>query len=137
VDGVLVIDPVIITNKGIKTFKVYNNHDFQKIGITERFVQENQRQSRKYVIRGVDIQLEYPQGKLIHCLYGSIFDVAVDLREDSVPMVLGLGKNLFLRTKNSYSCQLVLLMGFYHKLTMRIYVSKQQIFTIQRITLLV
>lgn len=47
------------------------------------FVQSNLTLSRKGVLRGMHMQLHEPQGKLIQCLGGSIFDVVVDMRVDS------------------------------------------------------
>ena len=52
--------------------------------LKKEFVQENHSRSRIGVLRGLHYQKEpYSQGKLIRCLYGSIYDVAVDLRKSS------------------------------------------------------
>ena len=52
--------------------------------IKKDFVQENQSRSRKGILRGLHFQKEpYAQGKLVRCLNGSIYDVAVDLRKSS------------------------------------------------------
>ena len=48
------------------------------------FVQENHSRSKIGILRGLHYQKEpYAQGKLVRCLYGSIYDVAVDLRKSS------------------------------------------------------
>ncbi len=48
------------------------------------FVQDNHSRSRKGTLRGLHYQLEpYSQGKLVRCINGVIYDVAVDLRKDS------------------------------------------------------
>lgn len=47
------------------------------------FLQDNVSFSQFGVLRGLHIQRNYPQGKLIHCLKGTIFDVWVDLRKES------------------------------------------------------
>ena len=48
------------------------------------FVQENYSRSKNGILRGLHYQMEpYAQGKLVRCLYGSIYDVAVDLRKSS------------------------------------------------------
>jgi len=48
-----------------------------------QWVQENFSFSKKDVIRGIHYQYKNPQAKLVHCLYGSILDIIVDLRESS------------------------------------------------------
>ncbi len=48
-----------------------------------RFVQDNQSTSEKNVLRGLHYQLVRPQGKLVRCIGGEIFDVAVDMRRSS------------------------------------------------------
>ena len=47
------------------------------------FVQDNQSRSTKGVLRGLHFQKEYPQGKLVRVIKGSVLDVAVDLRSGS------------------------------------------------------
>lgn len=53
------------------------------LGFKERFVQDNHSRSRPRVLRGLHYQSDPPQGKLVSCLRGRIFDVAVDLRKNS------------------------------------------------------
>ena len=60
-----------------------NYNDFKEAGISEVFVQDNQSASKKGVLRGLHFQKEFPQGKLVRVVKGSVFDVAVDLREGS------------------------------------------------------
>ncbi|MCM1523281.1 MAG: dTDP-4-dehydrorhamnose 3,5-epimerase [Ruminococcus sp.] len=52
-------------------------------GSPASFVQDNQSKSKKGVLRGLHFQKNNPQGKLVRCLEGEVFDVAVDLRGDS------------------------------------------------------
>ena len=47
------------------------------------FVQDNQSGSARGVIRGLHFQKHYPQAKLVRVIEGTVFDVAVDLREGS------------------------------------------------------
>ena len=47
------------------------------------FVQDNQSMSTKGVLRGLHFQKQYPQGKLVRVIQGTVFDVAVDLRAGS------------------------------------------------------
>jgi dTDP-4-dehydrorhamnose 3,5-epimerase len=47
------------------------------------FVQDNHSRSTRGVLRGLHFQIENPQGKLVRCVRGQVFDVAVDIRKDS------------------------------------------------------
>ena len=61
----------------------YNRSTFESAGLPTHFVQDNQSFSARGVLRGLHYQLGKPQGKLVRCLAGHIWDVAVDLRRDS------------------------------------------------------
>ncbi len=61
-------------------FKPYIKH---LDGSAADFVQDNQSKSKQGVLRGLHFQKNNPQGKLVRCLEGEVFDVAVDLRKDS------------------------------------------------------
>lgn len=63
--------------------ETYNQRDMEEAGLTMKFVQDNQSCSAKGVLRGLHFQKEYPQGKLVRVIKGSVFDVAVDLRSSS------------------------------------------------------
>lgn len=61
----------------------FNLQSIQKIIGPYEFVQDNHSKSCKSVLRGLHYQIQYPQGKLVRCIFGSIFDVIVDLRKTS------------------------------------------------------
>lgn len=61
-------------------FKPYIKH---LDGSPAEFVQDNQSKSKRGVLRGLHFQKNNPQGKLVRCLEGDVFDVAVDLRKNS------------------------------------------------------
>ncbi|MDE5614296.1 MAG: dTDP-4-dehydrorhamnose 3,5-epimerase [Treponemataceae bacterium] len=61
----------------------YSEKDFFAAGLTMRFVQDNQSASKGGVLRGMHWQTHHPQGKLVRALQGTVYDVAVDLRNDS------------------------------------------------------
>ena len=52
-------------------------------GAMDDFVQDNHSKSSKGVLRGLHYQTEHPQGKLVRCTQGSVYDVIVDLRKSS------------------------------------------------------
>lgn len=56
---------------------------FKEQGLPTHFVQDNFSRSAKGVLRGLHYQWERPQGKLVTCMSGKIFDVAVDIRKSS------------------------------------------------------
>ncbi len=83
IPAVKLIEPkVFIDSRGL-FFESYNQRTLAQFGILDAFVQDNQSQSQHGVLRGLHYQIEQPQGKLIRCLRGEIFDVAVDLRKSS------------------------------------------------------
>lgn len=61
--------------------ETYSAETYREGGIAETFVQDNVSFSRKGVLRGLHYDLR--MAKLVQCLQGEIFDVAVDVREDS------------------------------------------------------
>jgi dTDP-4-dehydrorhamnose 3,5-epimerase len=81
--GVVVIEPKIFSDARGYFLETYNAKTFAEAGITERFVQDNQSQSKRGVLRGLHYQIEQSQGKLIRVLLGEIFDVVVDIRPAS------------------------------------------------------
>ncbi len=82
-DVVLIKPKVFGDDRGffMETFK---KSDFEKAGINVNFVQDNHSRSVKGVLRGLHYQKKpYAQGKLVRCVKGRIFDVAVDIRKGS------------------------------------------------------
>ncbi|HWO37767.1 MAG TPA: dTDP-4-dehydrorhamnose 3,5-epimerase [Candidatus Acidoferrum sp.] len=81
--GVVVIEPDVFSDARGYFLETYNARKFAEAGITEEFVQDNQSQSKRGVLRGLHYQVEQEQGKLIRVVSGEIFDVVVDLRPRS------------------------------------------------------
>ena len=81
---ILIIEPKIhFDNRGF-FFESFNAKSFiNSIGASYDFVQDNHSKSSKGVLRGLHYQSKRPQGKLVRVIYGSIYDVAVDIREGS------------------------------------------------------
>lgn len=63
--------------------ETYREEFFRQAGLNYRFVQDNQSRSKANVLRGLHFQKKFPQSKLVRCIEGEVFDVAVDLRRDS------------------------------------------------------
>jgi dTDP-4-dehydrorhamnose 3,5-epimerase len=64
--------------------EAWHQSDFSAAGLVEDFVQDNLSWSQANVLRGLHYQdARSPMGKLVRCLVGEIFDVALDLRPDS------------------------------------------------------
>lgn len=59
------------------------SYNEEKFGLEYDFVQDNHSMSHKGVLRGLHYQIKNPQGKLVRCIRGSVYDVIVDLRESS------------------------------------------------------
>ena len=83
IEGLKVIEPTVFGDSRGYFMETYNYNDFKEAGIDVEFVQDNQSSSRYGVLRGLHFQKEFPQGKLVRVIKGSVFDVAVDLRSDS------------------------------------------------------
>lgn len=83
IEGLYTIEPAVHGDQRGYFMETYNQKDMQKAGLNMVFVQDNQSMSKKGVLRGLHFQKQYPQGKLVRVIKGSVFDVAVDLREGS------------------------------------------------------
>ena len=83
IEGVYVIKPTVFEDSRGFFMETYSKKEFEEIGITYDFVQDNQSKSTKGVLRGLHFQKQFPQTKLVRVIKGSVYDVAVDLRKDS------------------------------------------------------
>ncbi len=83
IEGLYVIEPTVHTDSRGYFMETYNQREMQEAGLTMHFVQDNQSRSTKGVLRGLHFQKQYPQGKLVWVIRGSVFDVAVDMRKGS------------------------------------------------------
>jgi dTDP-4-dehydrorhamnose 3,5-epimerase len=81
--GVVLIEPQVFADDRGFFMETYHASRFAEAGIPHLFVQDNQSRSRGRVVRGLHYQHPHPQGKLVRCTRGSVFDVAVDIRRGS------------------------------------------------------
>ncbi|MFN0314083.1 MAG: dTDP-4-dehydrorhamnose 3,5-epimerase [Burkholderiales bacterium] len=81
---VLLIEPKVFGDDRGFFFESFNQRRWWELtGHIEQFVQDNHSRSAKNVLRGLHYQIKQPQGKLVRCVAGTVFDVAVDIRRSS------------------------------------------------------
>lgn len=80
---VLLLDLDVYADARGHFFERFNEERFAAVGLPTHFRQDNQSRSVRHVIRGLHYQLQRPQGKLVQCIRGSVFDVSVDIRVGS------------------------------------------------------
>lgn len=83
IEGLLVIEPMVFGDDRGYFMETWNYREFEAAGLNMNFVQDNQSKSKKGVLRGLHFQKINPQGKLVRVISGEVFDVAVDIRQDS------------------------------------------------------
>ena len=81
----LIISPVKIQDTRGYFCEIWNQKEFSKIGINEKFVQDHSSFSKKKgTLRGLHYQTPpYTQSKLVSCNSGGILDIVVDVRNSS------------------------------------------------------
>ena len=63
--------------------ETFQEKSYKEAGIKNKFVQDNQSRSSKGVLRGMHFQVKRPQAQIVTVMRGCIFDVGVDLRQNS------------------------------------------------------
>lgn len=80
----LIIKPEIYTDSRGSFCETFHELKYRKLaGIHHKFVQDNASHSSRNVLRGLHFQKTKPQGKLVRVVKGEVFDVAVDIRQNS------------------------------------------------------
>jgi dTDP-4-dehydrorhamnose 3,5-epimerase len=102
IEGLKVITPTVFGDARGYFVETYNKNDFVEAGIDVEFVQDNQSASHKGVLRGLHFQINYPQDKLVRCINGEVFDVAVDLRKGSKTFGKWYGVTLTAENKKQF-----------------------------------
>ncbi|WP_288260261.1 dTDP-4-dehydrorhamnose 3,5-epimerase [uncultured Prochlorococcus sp.] len=116
-DGIIINGPLLMTPKlfldqrGI-FMESWNKKLFNDLtGNKKEFVQDNYSISKKNILRGLHYQISpKPQGKLVKCVKGNIFDVVIDLRKNS--KTFGLWSGFYLNDQNHK--QIWIPQGFAH-----------------------
>jgi len=110
IPDVKLIKPKVFGDERGFFMETWNEKAFREAGINAIFVQDNHSRSVKSTLRGLHYQIKQPQGKLVRCTRGEVFDVAVDLRKSSPTFGQWVGE--FLSEENQH--QLWVPPGFAH-----------------------
>lgn len=99
-----IIEPAVFGDVRGFFFESFNQAKFnQAVGYDVEFVQDNHSRSTKGVLRGLHYQLPpHPQGKLVRCVVGEVFDVAVDIRKSSPTFGQWVGVHLSAENKRQF-----------------------------------
>ena len=82
-DGLVLVEPEVHGDERGFLVETFRDDGWRELGIEIDFVQENHSRSGRNILRGLHFQTSPGQAKLVRCLRGRIWDVAVDLRRDS------------------------------------------------------
>ncbi len=112
IPDVILIEPKVFGDERGFFYESFNQKDFEDAtGLSPDFVQDNHSKSVKGVLRGLHYQLPpKAQGKLVRVAEGEVFDVAVDIRENSPTYGQWIGETLSAENKK----QLWIPEGFAH-----------------------
>jgi dTDP-4-dehydrorhamnose 3,5-epimerase len=93
--GVLLLEPRVFGDERGYFYESYNRRAFREAtGLDPLFVQDNHSKSARGVLRGLHYQVHEPQGKLVRCVAGEVFDAVVDLRRSSATFGRWMGVTL-------------------------------------------
>lgn len=109
---VKIIEPQIFGDNRGFFMETWNQHKFEELvtGKPTTFVQDNHSKSKKNILRGLHYQTKNTQGKLVRVISGEVFDVAVDIRQNSP--TFGKWVGVYLSSENKK--QLWIPEGFAH-----------------------
>jgi dTDP-4-dehydrorhamnose 3,5-epimerase len=104
------VEPTVFGDDRGFFMETWQSASFAAAGVAADFVQDNHSQSRMGTLRGLHYQLDHPQGKLVRCVVGTVFDVAVDIRRGSPTFGQWVGQELSAKNRR----QLWVPAGFAH-----------------------
>lgn len=100
IPGVVLIEPEVYSDQRGAFFESYNRQKFLALGLDQDWPQDNHSISKQGVLRGLHFQYPpRPMPKLVRCTRGKIFDVVVDMRQDSPTFKRWLGVELSAENK--------------------------------------
>jgi dTDP-4-dehydrorhamnose 3,5-epimerase len=83
IEGVLLIEPQVFGDARGFFLETWQAEKFRAAGVDVDFVQDNHSRSTQWTLRGMHLQVEHTQGKLVRVTAGSVYDAVVDLRRGS------------------------------------------------------
>lgn len=103
IEGLVVLTPTVFKDNRGYFFESYNQKVWQEAGIAASFVQDNESFSTQNTLRGLHFQKPpFSQAKLIRVLEGTVWDVAVDLRQNSPTFGQWYGVELSAENKKQF-----------------------------------
>jgi dTDP-4-dehydrorhamnose 3,5-epimerase len=81
--GMVLIEPQVFGDPRGFFMETWQAAKFKSAGVDVEFVQDNQSRSTQWTLRGMHLQVEHTQGKLVRVTSGSVYDAVVDLRRGS------------------------------------------------------
>jgi dTDP-4-dehydrorhamnose 3,5-epimerase len=82
-DGVVLLEPAVHGDERGFLVESFSARAWAEAGVATEFVQDNHSRSGAGILRGLHFQTDPGQAKLVRCVRGRIWDVAVDLRRGS------------------------------------------------------
>jgi len=80
---VMLIEPEVFGDARGFFMETWQEEKFKAAGIDAAYVQDNHSRSSQWTLRGLHLQVQHTQGKLVRVSLGTVFDVVVDLRRSS------------------------------------------------------
>lgn len=94
ISDVLLVKPRMFGDERGFFLETWSAAVFEEAGVSVDFVQDNWSRSSRGVLRGLHYQRNHTQGKLVRCMAGKVFDVAVDVRRSSPTFGAWVGATL-------------------------------------------
>jgi dTDP-4-dehydrorhamnose 3,5-epimerase len=110
IDGLTLIKPLVFKDDRGVLIKDFHEDVLERHGVSFTIKEQYSQVSQSGVLRGLHFQRIKPQAKLVRVLYGTVFDVALDLRRESA--TFGQWKGFLLSADNNL--QLLIPAGFAH-----------------------
>ena len=109
-EGVIIIEPEVFGDERGFFKEMYQEKRYADVGIELDFVQDNCSRSCKGVLRGLHFQIANPQGKLVSCLSGIVYDVIADIN----PLSPNFGEHVGVELSGGNHRQVWVPPGFAH-----------------------